>query len=432
MVLTKQLRDSIATSSGATDSAKAIKTDSNGKIDGSLIGSLWSNNIVARPISSEGGQYVLAYPGNSSVAAEGASTWNIDVDSSNTFRIFRRNSGNVQLTPLQIAEAGTITLGGTIGNGSTWSITTAGLLSTTGDTINQNTATATSGRYFWQTSGLNRWAIGKDAAAESGSNVGADLRIWAYDDSGNFIRNNICFFRSSGNSQFGGMAITNGGALQTTGVGLGSVSGNTRGSGAVDLQVNRTAATQVASGNYSVAAGQNNTASGANSIALGQNSQATQTNSIALGFNAVAKRTGSLAFSGVSSFVAAGDAQLTEMILTGNTTNATPLTLTTPSRITINDTTTIGFEMVIVARRSVTNESAMFRVQGVADRNSGAASTRIIGSPTKTVVARDSAAWDVSVTADTANGAISITVTGEASKSIGWVASVRLTEITLA
>lgn len=431
MVSTKQLGDAIAASAGAADAGKAIKTNSSGQIDGTLVGSLWSNNFVARPIGSEGGQYVLAYPGNNSATAEGASTWNIDVDSSNTLRVFRLNSANVLATPLQISEAGATTFGGTIG-ASSWSLTAGGLLTTAGDTINQNTATATSGRYFWQTSGSNRWAIGKDAATESGSNVGADLRIWAYDDSGNFIRNNICFFRSSGNSQFGGIAITNSGVLQTTGTGLGAVSGNNRGSGAVDLQVNRTSATQVASGNYSLVAGQNNSAAGANSVALGLGCSAAQSNSIALGRNAVTKRSGEFAYSSAASFITAGDAQTSQMILVGTTTNATPLTLTSPTRITLADSTTIVFEILVVGRRSAVNESAGYHFRGLIDRNSGAASTRIVGLVAKTIVAEDQMLWDANVSADTTNGAIQIQVTGEASKTIGWVAYARLVEIVLA
>lgn len=59
-----------------------------------------------------------------------------------------------------------------------------------------------------------------------------------------------------------GLTIGTGGALQTTGVGTGSVVGNSRGAGAVDLQNARSAATGVASGINSFVANQFNTGQG--------------------------------------------------------------------------------------------------------------------------------------------------------------------------
>ncbi|HBE87560.1 MAG TPA: hypothetical protein DDW67_00255 [Elusimicrobia bacterium] len=52
-----------------------------------------------------------------------------------------------------------------------------------------------------------------------------------------------------------GIVISTGGAVQTTGIGHGTVAGNARGDGAVDLQTVRSAAGQVASGSYSVLSG---------------------------------------------------------------------------------------------------------------------------------------------------------------------------------
>ncbi|MBI5743148.1 MAG: hypothetical protein HY952_01230 [Elusimicrobia bacterium] len=67
-----------------------------------------------------------------------------------------------------------------------------------------------------------------------------------------------------------GIYISSYGVIQSTGIGLGTVAGNSRGTGAVDLQVNRGVAARVASGGYSViAGGQDNTASGQNSAVAG-------------------------------------------------------------------------------------------------------------------------------------------------------------------
>ncbi len=69
-----------------------------------------------------------------------------------------------------------------------------------------------------------------------------------------------------------GITISTAGAVQTAGVGNGTVAGNPRGSGAVDLQTYRSGPAQVASGDYSViGGGANNTAeSNAAAIAGGE------------------------------------------------------------------------------------------------------------------------------------------------------------------
>lgn len=59
--------------------------------------------------------------------------------------------------------------------------------------------------------------------------------------------------------------------------------GNKRGNKAVDLQMERAAATQVANGAYAFAAGRNCTASASGSIAVGQTCAATGTNAISMG-----------------------------------------------------------------------------------------------------------------------------------------------------
>lgn len=78
-----------------------------------------------------------------------------------------------------------------------------------------------------------------------------------------------------------GLIISTGGAVQTIGMGNGSVAGAARGTGAVDLQTSRLAAAQAATGNYSViGGGYGNTASAANSVVAG-GQQNTASNSYA-------------------------------------------------------------------------------------------------------------------------------------------------------
>ncbi len=80
-----------------------------------------------------------------------------------------------------------------------------------------------------------------------------------------------------------GIIISTGGAMQTTGIGHGTVAGSARGTGAVDLQTSRLAAGQAATGDYSVIGGGiGNTASGyASVVSGGQQNSAGASNSYA-------------------------------------------------------------------------------------------------------------------------------------------------------
>lgn len=55
-----------------------------------------------------------------------------------------------------------------------------------GDVIRDGTA-ETNRTLRWRTSGSNRWALFANTAAESGSNLGSNLNLYAYDDAGTFL-----------------------------------------------------------------------------------------------------------------------------------------------------------------------------------------------------------------------------------------------------
>lgn len=316
------------------------------------------------------------------------------------------------------------------------------------------------------------------------------------------------------------MLISDTGALQSTPSG-----GDARGTSAIDLQVVRSVATQVASGlRATVGGGRNNTASGQDStvgggdentasgiestvsggdrnqatgdestigggtlntatdnsstVAGGQNNDATGPNSTVGGgtgnissgqwgtvsggdtnlasgtYSTVNGGTGNTA-SGIASsasgvqaaallygenssasgrFATDGDAQVRHFVSRRSTSNATPTELlldNSAAVLTIPNDTTWAFEIYIAARRTDANdESAAYLLQGCIDRNASAATTALVGSVTKTVIAEDTAAWDVAATADTTNGYLAITVTGEAAKTIRWVASVKVVQVT--
>lgn len=81
------------------------------------------------------------------------------------------------------------------------------------------------------------------------------------------------------------------GRLHNQGTALvgGDASGNTRGDYAVDIQSERNAVTQIASGNYSTAVGYRNTASGVGSTAVGYYCFATEQYSTAIGYHSDAE-----------------------------------------------------------------------------------------------------------------------------------------------
>ena len=72
--------------------------------------------------------------------------------------------------------------------------------------------------------------------------------------------------------------------------------GSARGVRAVDLQINRSAVTQIASGSDSFVAGLNNTSSGPGAIAIGMGNTASGTYSAAIGRNCIASASNSFAF----------------------------------------------------------------------------------------------------------------------------------------
>jgi hypothetical protein len=193
----------------------------------------------------------------------------------------------------------------------------------------------------------------------------------------------------------------------------------------------------VASATYSYAMGYSNTASGQNSWALGGNNTASSVYSFASGGYANASGRGKRAHSS-GTFGGVGDSQTGKMVLRRATTDATATVLTadnvaasTSNQVILPNYSTYAFTALVVARRTDANdESAGYEFKGVVDRNATAATTALVGTVTKTVLAEDTSAWDCEVTADTTNGGLAFTVTGEENKTIRWVATVWTTEVT--
>ena len=89
----------------------------------------------------------------------------------------------------------------------------------------------------------------------------------------------------------------------------------------------------------------------------------------------------------------------------------------------------LAFSVLITARRTdAASESAAWLVQGVIARDTTAASTAFVGTPTVTLLGRSGAVWTVAAAAETSNGGVRFLCTGEAAKNIIWNAGCFLTQ----
>ena len=83
------------------------------------------------------------------------------------------------------------------------------IVTTGGSFYSNNVSTAGIARgllHFRESNSLDRWAFGTDTA-EAGTNTGSALRIWAYDDAGNYLNNPISFARATGITYFGAAIV---------------------------------------------------------------------------------------------------------------------------------------------------------------------------------------------------------------------------------
>lgn len=228
--------------------------------------------------------------------------------------------------------------------------------------------------------------------------------------------------------------------------------GNTRGVSSVDLQTDRTLASQVAGGHHSVIiGGQNNSANTSYAIAGGFQSLSSGIMSVAIGSictadNDYAWSTGNRAVAratyGKWSFASGrfgtdGDAQIGMHVLRAATTNATPVQLSSngvaaspTTSIALADNSMHAVYGRVVARRGADGVSSDWDIKATIKRGVGVGTTALIGTATVTLLQQDGAAsaWVVAVTADATNGGLAITVTGDLT-SIHWGASINTMEL---
>jgi hypothetical protein len=243
--------------------------------------------------------------------------------------------------------------------------------------------------------------------------------------------------------------------------------GNKRGTNSVDLQTNRSTASQVVSGNNSFSAGYrntvtstgsagigflntvggttamalgtSNTTSGVAAVAIGSGNSATGASSIATGQQSV---TGALQGRSVHSsgqIAVGGDSQYSMWDVKASTTDATTTLLTlgglasgSTTRILLPNNTAYGFTGIIVGKQTASTNCVAWEIKGLIVRGVGVGTTTLKGSPTITAI-DNTAGWGTpTVTADTATGCLAISVVGLAATNIRWDCTLRTTEITYA
>tara|TARA_B100001996_G_scaffold381411_1_gene370793 strand:+ start:884 stop:3586 length:2703 start_codon:yes stop_codon:yes gene_type:complete len=251
--------------------------------------------------------------------------------------------------------------------------------------------------------------------------------------------------------------------------------GNKRGDRAVDWQLNRNNANQVASGEYAViGGGQRNRVAGypCSTVAGGQDCKITSGGnsfigggylntcsgsasstilagtyntcddaySTIIGHRAKSRWRGAIIF-GANASTAIGNNGGEQSSIThykGQTTNATATTIGTTGNtpdtirsITLPNNSAYGFTMTVIGAVGSGGNTSMWKFEGLIKRGANAASTAIVGNVVKNRIAYDSgaSAWDVAVTANT-SGSLVVTVTGQASTTIRWIANIETTEIT--
>jgi len=377
-----------------------------------------------------------------------------------------------------VADAASDTL--TIVAGTNISITTDAAT----DTITiTNTASGLSG-----TGGVDNAVLRADGVGGATLQSSAFVMDDIYTVSPNNTVNFVCLKPTGGTTNVGIAIVPKGTGAFSLSVPDGtSTGGNARGAYAIDLQLLRTAATQVAGGIYSFVAGGGSVASGGYSVAIGRLVNATSEAAIALGDQCTASGAGAFATSGCtasgansfahggsgtsatntnavafglqciasgafttaigvwgvadrygqfthgSAAFSIGHGQFVRLIASSRTTNATPTLLwlngaLASARFTIPSGKIFAFAARISGIKSDGTAASHYVRKGTIKNVSG--TVTLVGSiETIGTDVEDNAATDVAITADDANDALQINVTGIAAETWRWVAVVEGVEI---
>jgi hypothetical protein len=127
------------------------------------------------------------------------------------------------------------------------------------------------------------------------------------------------------------------------------------------------------------------------------------------------------------------------LILARQTTDATVTTLTsnasgagTGNQMTLPDSAAYYVRGSCIANVTGGGNTKAWSFEAAIKRGASAATTAIVGTVIKNIVAADAGAatWDITISADTTNGALAVSVTGQAATTIRWVCRLDSTEVT--
>ena len=107
-------------------------------------GKVYANdNMIIGSTGGEGGQLVVGWVGINNIFGQANGTWNLDVDSSNNFRIFSQNATGTASSPVNFYSNGNVSASYWLGNGSALTgVTATASLPITSGTSNINIASS--------------------------------------------------------------------------------------------------------------------------------------------------------------------------------------------------------------------------------------------------------------------------------------------------
>jgi hypothetical protein len=211
--------------------------------------------------------------------------------------------------------------------------------------------------------------------------------------------------------------------------------GNGRAANRASICIDGEGGASASGGNNAIAIGTTAASTGGGStIAIGQSALANTTSAMAIGpFSASA--TGAFAVALGREVTASLRAQFetrpfSSIFWGGSTTNATPTVLNldaqaAATRFTIAANTALAVDVLLVARRSDTQDKWLVARRFLGIRRDGSNNTSLIGSVQTLGVDQSdgSPSWTFALTADDTNEALQLEVTGAASETIQWRAT---------
>jgi hypothetical protein len=134
-----------------------------------------------------------------------------------------------------------------------------------------------------------------------------------------------------------------------------------------------------------------------------------------------------------------GVSQASILIIGNSTTDATVTTLrsnfsavSTTNQLVLPNNSAYYVRGSCIANVTGGGNTKAWSFEAAIKRGASAATTAIVGTVIKNIVAADAGAatWDITISADTTNGALAVSVTGQAATTIRWVCSLDSTEVT--